>query len=87
MTTHNQTSSFLSLGKFGGMLFNRQTPVRNAETHPGILSSLFGGFNTWRERRAAVNELAGLSDRELADIGLTREQIPDVVYRKRDKAI
>jgi uncharacterized protein YjiS (DUF1127 family) len=83
MTTHNQNLSFLSLGKFSGLLFGRQTPVRDAETHPGMLSNLIGGFNSWRERRAAVNELSGLSDRELADIGLTRAQISEVVYRKK----
>lgn len=32
-----------------------------------------------RQRRVTINELARLSDRQLVDIGIQREQIPDVV--------
>ncbi len=35
----------------------------------------------WPSRRAAMTELSGLTDRELADIGLTRQQIPQVFSR------
>jgi uncharacterized protein YjiS (DUF1127 family) len=66
-----------SLGKFGAMLFARQTPMVAAERHQGILASI----NAWRERRAASNELSRLSDRELADIGVSRQEIPEVVIR------
>jgi uncharacterized protein YjiS (DUF1127 family) len=83
MATHNQSSHFWSPVRFGNLLFARQAPALNAETHPSIFASLASQFNVWRERRAAVNELGGLSDRELADIGLTRQQIPEVVYNKR----
>ncbi len=42
-------------------------------------SRWLGGINAWikahRERRAVMNELAQLSDRELADIGLSRGQL------------
>jgi uncharacterized protein YjiS (DUF1127 family) len=81
-STHNQSSSLLSLGKLGNLLFARQTPMRNAETHPAIFTEFARRFNAWRDRRAAAAELYGLSDRELADIGLTRLQIPEVVQRK-----
>ena len=38
-------------------------------------------FNNWRRYRAAVRELSQLSDRELADLGLSRYDI-DVVARR-----
>jgi uncharacterized protein YjiS (DUF1127 family) len=68
---HNQ----FSLGKVGDLLFARQTPLLEAETRPSIASR----FAAWRQRRAAVAELSALSDRELADIGLTRQEIPTAV--------
>lgn len=69
----NQTN----LGKFGALLFARQTPMVEAERHP----SLGEQFKAWRTRRAAQAELSRLTDRELADIGLTRQEIPAVVVR------
>jgi uncharacterized protein YjiS (DUF1127 family) len=77
MTTniHNRTN----LGKFGDLLFARQTPMVAAERHKGILDS----FADWRARRAAKAELSSLSDRELADIGLTRQEIPHAVRGQR----
>jgi uncharacterized protein YjiS (DUF1127 family) len=74
-TIHNHST----LGKFGALLFARQTPMVGAEHHPGI----FAQFNAWRDRRAATRELSSLSDRELADIGLTRQEISSVVGRGR----
>jgi uncharacterized protein YjiS (DUF1127 family) len=76
---HNQ----FSLGKFGDMLFVRQTPMLCAETHPSITSRLAGRFNAWRERRSAAAELTGMSDRELADIGVTRQEIPTLIRIRR----
>ena len=78
---NNQSSRLLSLGKWGNLLFTRQTPMLNAQTHRSSSASLARRFQTWRERRAAAAELSGLSDRELADIGLTRQQIPEAVRR------
>ncbi|MDR3521410.1 MAG: DUF1127 domain-containing protein [Acidocella sp.] len=75
MTT-NIYNSF-SLGKVGSLLFARQTPMVAAERHPTLLASL----KAWRERRAAKAELESLSDRELADIGVTRQEISSVVVR------
>ncbi len=81
--THNHSSNLLSLGKFGNLLFSRQPPILDANTHPGIFAGLARHYNAWVERRAALAELSGLSDRALADIGLTRQQIPEAVRRKR----
>lgn len=87
MTTRNQTSNPSSLGRFGDLLFARQTPMLHAETHRGRLSGRAADFQArlqaWRERRKAAAELSRLSDRELEDIGLTRQQIPDIVSAKR----
>ena len=63
------------LGKFGELLFTRQTPHVEAERH----KSLLGGFKAWRQRRAAEAELSNLSDRDLSDIGLTRAEIRKAV--------
>ena len=38
-------------------------------------------YADWRERRAAVKELAALDDRTLRDLGLTRSEIEYVVRR------
>ena len=48
----------------------------------GALSRLLRNLATrlaaWRERRAVINELTAMSDRDLADIGLSRAQIHQV---------
>ena len=43
---------------------------------------LVGRFENWRARERAYRELASLDDRSLADIGLTRSDIPHVFDRK-----
>jgi uncharacterized protein YjiS (DUF1127 family) len=40
--------------------------------------SLYGRIVEWFHRQAAMNELSQLSDRELADIGLGRSDLPNV---------
>jgi uncharacterized protein YjiS (DUF1127 family) len=42
---------------------------------PRGLSALVAAFHAWNEKRVAMNELEGLSDRELADIGLNRGDV------------
>ncbi len=64
-----------TLSRIGSLVFARQTPRVAAERHTSLLNSL----RSWRERRAAIAELSSLSDRSLADIGLTRGDIPQAV--------
>jgi uncharacterized protein YjiS (DUF1127 family) len=70
-TIRNQAT----LSRIGSLVFARQTPLVSAERHASLLNALRG----WRERRAATMELSSLSDRNLADIGLTRGDISRVV--------
>jgi uncharacterized protein YjiS (DUF1127 family) len=79
MTTN--IHSHFSLSKLGELLFARQTPLVGAETH----KSLVEPFLAWRERRAAEKELTLMSDRNLADIGLTRQGIKDAVRARTAK--
>jgi uncharacterized protein YjiS (DUF1127 family) len=44
-------------------------------------SAGWSAYADWRERRAAVKELAALDDRTLRDLGLTRSEIEFVVSR------
>jgi uncharacterized protein YjiS (DUF1127 family) len=39
-----------------------------------------GYLQNWRRYGAAVRELSNLSDRELADIGVTRADIPRIAW-------
>lgn len=67
-TTIDNHSSF---GKFGELLFAHQRPYAGAKQHKGLLD----GFKAWRQRREAEAELERLTDRELADIGVSRADI------------
>lgn len=82
-TNHNQVSGALSLGKFGDLIFTRQSAVPDAKTHPSIFSAIAGRLHALRAQRAAAAELAGLSDRELADIGVNRQQIASLTRIRR----
>lgn len=73
MFSTNQNRATLS--KTGSLVYARQTPRVAAERPASLLNALRG----WRERRAAIAELNALSDRSLADIGLTRGDIPRAV--------
>ena len=50
-----------------------------------MLASFFKGlarhYADWRQRRQAYDELYALDDRSLADIGITRSDIPYVLSR------
>jgi uncharacterized protein YjiS (DUF1127 family) len=48
------------------------------------LHALTTGFAAWRQRRRAYDELYALDDRSLADIGISRSEIPYVLARRRE---
>jgi uncharacterized protein YjiS (DUF1127 family) len=39
-------------------------------------------LHAWRQYGVTVRELSGLSDRELADLGITRSDIPHVAWEQ-----
>ncbi|HXQ52225.1 MAG TPA: DUF1127 domain-containing protein [Stellaceae bacterium] len=47
-----------------------------------ILKGLTERYENWRRWRRAYEELAALDDRSLADIGITRSEIPYVLSRR-----
>ena len=60
---------------------------------PGALALAFTAFTGWMVRRNAVDELAGMSDAQLADIGICRSEVPMlfdkgiVARRGQDRAV
>ena len=60
-----------ALSRIGDFVFTRQPPLTTAERHASLAKNL----HSWRARNKAEAELSALSDRSLADIGLTREDI------------
>lgn len=58
------------------------TPVADVRRSTGIADvarKTANALSTWHKRRVALRELYALSDRQLADIGLIRGEIPTVV--------
>lgn len=47
-----------------------------------LVASAAGAFAAWNDARATRNALSGLSDRELADIGMCRGDIETVAKGK-----
>ncbi|KIC10689.1 hypothetical protein RA19_09795 [Leisingera sp. ANG-M1] len=47
-----------------------------------LVAAATGAFAAWNDARATRNALSGLSDRELADIGMSRGDIEDVANGK-----
>ncbi len=45
-----------------------------------MLMSIIRLYGTWKRYGVAVQELSHLSDRELADIGITRGDIPRIAW-------
>jgi uncharacterized protein YjiS (DUF1127 family) len=47
-----------------------------------MLSSIGRFLHAWKQYGVAVDELSQLSDRELADIGITRSDIPRIAWEQ-----
>lgn len=50
-------------------------PVTEGTEETGLVGRLLGRLRSWRDRQDARSRLYAMSDRELADIGLTRDAI------------
>jgi uncharacterized protein YjiS (DUF1127 family) len=46
-----------------------------------MLTSFIRYVQTWRQYGDAIRELSSLNDRELADLGITRSDIPQVAWK------
>lgn len=57
-------------------------PAVTGERNQVMLLSIIRVFQAWRRYGVAMNELSHLSDRELADIGITRNDIPRVAWEQ-----
>ena len=55
-----------------------RAPVIDRPARTSLFRTLFSGLTAMMHRRAVTNELAGLTDRELADIGLNRADVGHV---------
>jgi uncharacterized protein YjiS (DUF1127 family) len=55
--------------------------ARTAGTQQGVLARTLGYFQQWREFSKTRNELAALSDRNLADLGISRGEITAIARR------
>ncbi len=49
-----------------------------------FLTHLVGVFRQWRRYNESLRQLNGLGDRELADIGITRGDIPRVAWENSE---
>jgi uncharacterized protein YjiS (DUF1127 family) len=50
-----------------------------------MLTALIRFVQAWKRYNASLNKLSRLGDRELADIGLTRSDIPRIAWESSDR--
>jgi uncharacterized protein YjiS (DUF1127 family) len=50
-----------------------------------MLAAILHFFQAWKRYGTAVHELSHLSDRELADIGVSRSDIPRVAWEHAER--
>ena len=73
------TEDYLPVIKTGDSLL----PLKGLTTM--FLSHLLGAFRQWRRYNQSLRELNRLGDRELADIGITRGDIPRVAWNNSER--
>ncbi len=65
--------------RIGGDRFNRGRDWGTFPQTTSFLKRLGAAYKKWRVRAVAIRELERLGDRQLADIGIARAQIREVV--------
>jgi uncharacterized protein YjiS (DUF1127 family) len=64
----------------------RRNPTSLKRTHAMLFSTLMQTYGDWRRFNANLRELSHLSDRELADLGITRADIYRLAWDNARKA-
>jgi uncharacterized protein YjiS (DUF1127 family) len=52
-----------------------------------LFKALAERYEDWRQREQAYRELSALDDRSLADIGISRSEIPYILTRRTDRSV
>ena len=60
-----------------------KTNVIHNSFRRGIVSRIVDRYRIWKERKAAIRQLSGMSDRMLRDIGIERHEIHASVTQPR----
>jgi uncharacterized protein YjiS (DUF1127 family) len=63
-----------------------QYPLRSKTMFARIFKGLAARYQDWREREQAYRELSALDDRSLADIGISRSEIPYILAQRPARA-
>jgi uncharacterized protein YjiS (DUF1127 family) len=58
---------------------------RDHERHQTMFVAILNFLRSWRRYNASLRELSQLGDRELADIGITRSDIPRVAWEEAER--
>ena len=56
------------------------SPSAGRKREKMLTARLIHWFRAWARYRQSLRELAQLDDRELADIGISRSEIPDIAW-------
>jgi uncharacterized protein YjiS (DUF1127 family) len=93
MTAHVSKEQ-LGLMLPGTMSHYDQNEPDYLEAHrPGLLAGLYATVSGWVSRQGAMEEVASLTDAQLADIGISRSEVPMVfddafaARRNQDRSI
>jgi uncharacterized protein YjiS (DUF1127 family) len=67
-------------------LNNRSALSRTKERRTTMLAALVRFIQEWKRYNRSLNELSRLGDRELADIGISRSDIPRVAWNAAQRS-
>jgi uncharacterized protein YjiS (DUF1127 family) len=80
-------ASFAGLRELCFLQQSRPAPAGHSKDEENqMLASIVRFLNAWRRYNRNLNELSRLGDRELADIGISRSDIPRVAMTAAERA-